>query len=388
MHHYSQKLTLRKDYINKSGKAALIILVTINRKLIKVPLNLYWEPRFYDFEKNELIPRGKKDQDMIDAYIVINKVRSDINDIFIKYRTTALSLSIEIFKRELAGSNSRKDFIEYMEKKVMYRYRGGLISEPTFLKHKGTVEKLKLFRDKIHFNDLSPQLFEDFNVFLRRKSKNSENSRWSRFKNIATYLNMARDEGIMFVNPFKNMHDRPKQVRGKMEFLTKEELGLLKQEYFKEELPPQLHRDLRNYLFSCYTGVRISDIGKLTEENIIGDELVFFPHKTIRFNKQIRIPLTKFAKSLISMDSYKLFEKISDQKTNSNLKVISEKVGITKKLSFHTARHTFATLFLQAGGKVEVLKELLGHSDLKTTMVYTHITADERRKQINLLENF
>ncbi|MNE42378.1 Tyrosine recombinase XerD [compost metagenome] len=72
---------------------------------------------------------------------------------------------------------------------------------------------------------------------------------------------------------------------------------------------------------------------------------------------------------------------------NENLKLIAEKAKISKELSFHTARHTFATLFLAAGGNIAVLKELMGHAAIKTTMVYVHIDAEQRKQQMSLMES-
>lgn len=146
-------------------------------------------------------------------------------------------------------------------------------------------------------------------------------------------------------------------------------------------------RELKSYLFSCHTGVRISDIAHLSNENIIGDELVFIPHKTRRFNRPVRIPLLSYAKKLIEGKKGLLLEKVADQKMNENLKLIAEKAKISKELSFHTARHTFATLFLAAGGNIAVLKELMGHAAIKTTMVYVHIDAEQRKQQMSLMES-
>lgn len=297
MHQYSQKLLIRKDYINKEGKSALYFQVIINRKIIKVNPRVSWDVTRYDFVKNELIPRGKKDQEWIDAKIIIDKVRSDINDIFIKYRTSDKLLTENLFYKELNAAGSKKDFIHYMESKVKYRFRGGLIDESTYKKHIGTVDRLKEFKNEIAFSELSARIFEDFNVFLKKVKKNSENTRWGRFKNISTYLNIAKDEGIVFENPFLNMNDKPKQVPGTIEYLTKQEVKKLKQLYEKNDLPGHLMRELKSYLFSCHTGVRISDIAHLSNENIIGDELVFIPHKTRRFNRPVRIPLLSYAKS-------------------------------------------------------------------------------------------
>jgi site-specific recombinase XerD len=80
-----------------------------------------------------------------------------------------------------------------------------------------------------------------------------------------------------------------------------------------------------------------------------------------------------------------VFETISSQKTNQSLKRIAKKANIDKALTFHVARHTFATMFLELGGAIETLQQLLGHADLSTTQIYAHIT--NKRKHIEM-ENF
>ena len=140
---------------------------------------------------------------------------------------------------------------------------------------------------------------------------------------------------------------------------------------------------LKKFLFACFTGLRISDVQKLTTENVIQDQLVFVAQKT---NKLTKLKLNDSAKQFFNQNN-PFTDNYEDQTINSTLKEIAKTLGIKKKISFHVARHTFATQFLLNGGKVEVLQQLLQHSKIDTTMIYVHIVEEHLNTQIHLLDN-
>ena len=76
---------------------------------------------------------------------------------------------------------------------------------------------------------------------------------------------------------------------------------------------------------------------------------------------------------------------MTDQKMNQHLKDVALHCDIKKKLSMHVGRHTFATRLLSRGGKLERLKELLGHVDIKSTMIYVHVSEEDMKHDVNLL---
>jgi site-specific recombinase XerD len=132
--------------------------------------------------------------------------------------------------------------------------------------------------------------------------------------------------------------------------------------------------------------LRISDLKSITDENIIGDTLVFNPVKGRRFDKFQKIPLTEKAKQFIQKEmSGKVFARYVDQSSNRILKKIQDTCSIPFRLTNHIGRHSFATLFLELGGSVEVLQKLMGHTKIATTMKYVHI--NEKRKE-DQMSNF
>ncbi len=105
-------------------------------------------------------------------------------------------------------------------------------------------------------------------------------------------------------------------------------------------------------------------------------------------NKDKNISLIDLAKKVINHEPKLFVEKFSDQYLNRELKIILRAIGITKKVTFHVSRHTFATNYLRAGGSVEKLKKLLGHSKIETTMIYVHIVNSEANEDIFRLDNY
>jgi len=131
-----------------------------------------------------------------------------------------------------------------------------------------------------------------------------------------------------------------------------------------------MHKNiLSKFLFSCFTGLRISDIKNIESEHIIGDYIVFVSEKT---GKLQRIQMNESAKKFIGKQK-PFNSNYTDEYTNRTLKDICKICGIKKRVTYHVSRHTFATNFIISGGNVTVLQKLLGHSKIEDTMIYVHI---------------
>jgi len=188
------------------------------------------------------------------------------------------------------------------------------------------------------------------------------------------YLHLADESG--FKTPLQWDKIKNKQFRGNRLFLTTDEINRL-YAYYASTFINETHKNVpARFLFSCFTGLRISDIQKLTPNNFIENWLVFTIEKTGILS---RIPLNETAKIFVQEEQ--VFQgKYSPEYINRELKEIAKVASIKKHLSFHISRHTFATNFLLSGGNVVKLQTLLGHSKIETTMVYCSHRgrADER----------
>lgn len=165
------------------------------------------------------------------------------------------------------------------------------------------------------------------------------------------------------------------------------------QEFQQERL--ERVRDL--FVFSCYTGISYIDIMNLTQDNILlgidGGNWIFTHRQKTKI--KVKIPLLGKAEEL--MNKYKdhpmtivsgtLFPKITNEKLNAYLKDVAFVCGIKKNLTFHMARHTFATtITLSNGVPIETVSKLLGHSKIATTQIYARVLERKVSEDINALK--
>lgn len=207
-------------------------------------------------------------------------------------------------------------------------------------------------------------------------------------KSLKRYVNVARKKGIITEYPFLNYTIRTEQVH--RDALTEKELEIL--EKYRESLS-EPNEVLNAFLFSCYTGLRYSDVRIFTKQNICTiNHKRWIVLKMYKTNKEIRIPLStifegkalKLTKS-ISRTRGILFHVGSNQQANRVLKRIAKEVGI-KKMTFHVARHTCATLLLYRGVSITTVQTVLGHQSVKTTQIYsavTDLTIEKELKKAN-----
>jgi site-specific recombinase XerD len=210
-----------------------------------------------------------------------------------------------------------------------------------------------------------------------------ENSILTYFNSLKAVFNQAIKEKLIGVNPFTYFR-KMKKPEVEKSFLSVEELKILAK---TESDRPEIKRA---FLFSCYTGLRLSDVQKLTWESVQGDKLDFRQQKTSGFEY---LPLNQTAQELIfskgkkilGMPESKVFNLPSQQTITLALKRWTEKAEISKKVTFHTARHTFATVALTQGVDLYTVSKLLGHTDIKNTQIYAKIVDEKKRTAINMM---
>ena len=205
---------------------------------------------------------------------------------------------------------------------------------------------------------------------------------------LSAMLNVAMQLGKINENPFihLSLSEKIRKPESQRQFLTVEELKRL----VKTECRNKTVKDA--YLFSCYSGLRISDIRQLTFDNIIYNNrqpmLALMMKKTKR---QVYIPLSRQALRLIPVGKYlgnrAIFHPLPCLTTiNSILKKWSRDAGIDKHITYHTSRHTFGTLMITAGADLYVTSKLMGHSDVRTTQIYAKIIDSKKIEAITKVE--
>ncbi len=385
----AKKLSVRlhaslKD-ANRKGEVQLYLLVIINRGRKAIPLKIYWPVEYYDFPNQQILKRGLKDKAFTDYSMIIQRELSKCNDIFVSFRLRDVPLSMDVFLEEYHQFHLKRDFILYMESKIADRYKRKAIEAQTKKNHSNTLKKLQDFHPKeLPFEAVTVKWCREFETHLRKKLGLAVNTVWTHMKDINSYLNFAKDEDeIPLKNPFQNGYSISSK-ESDVSALSVDELKILTEYHQSVTIPDNEYHVLTQFLFSCYTGLRISDLKAITGENIVGNELIFFPVKGRRFDKLQRIPITARAKAFIQTTvEGKIFPEYAPQVSNRMLKRIQQKTGLRIKLTNHVGRHSFSTIFLELGGSVEVLQTLLGHAKISTTMRYVHVKDKRKAEQMS-----
>ena len=355
-------------------------------------MNLYVKPHEYE-KASETISIEDNSEASRKMNALIHKAKSRAEDIFYDAMLKDRPLTRDSFADKYLYSTKVGDFLKFMEREI---------EEEAKIKRKSTVKNYyKTLRKLRSVYKFLP--FQEVNLDSVKKlqkqllSDGYETNTIGDFHKIfKKFINIAIQKGDLHKNPYENFNIR--FARTKREFLNQDELQILLDIYNTPSIVTDAHYSiLRYFLFMCFSGLRFQDLANLKTKDIKDGYLDFRPLKTKDIKMGHRIEINPILQRLIeeSLNSpfkkknQKVFDCITLQKTNVALKSLAAKAGIMKNLSCHVGRHTFATNFLTSGGKIEVLKEILGHSDIKTTMIYVHMVDKQRKEMMNTMsQNF
>ena len=242
-----------------------------------------------------------------------------------------------------------------------------------------TVTVLQEFRPGIDFKDITYTFLRDFEVHLKEKG-NSVNTIAKHLRQLRTLVSEAINQGYIPSDAYPFRKFKIKQEKGRKEFLTLNELRRLENLLVSDK---RLRHVLDAFLFCCYTGLRYSDFCQLTPENIIrvnGKRWLYF--KSVKTDVEIRLPLHLLfeGKALAVLERYDIvtdFAKIgSNSEANKYLVQLAALARIRKHITYHTARHTCATLLVHQGVPITTVQKLLGHTSVRTTEVYSEVLSN------------
>ena len=241
-----------------------------------------------------------------------------------------------------------------------------------------TITVLQEFRPGLDFKDITYTFLKDFEVHLKEKG-NSVNTVAKHMRQLRTLVNEAINQGYIPSDAYPFRKYKIKQEKGRKEFLTPDELKRLE----NLDVDKKLRHVLDAFLFCCYTGLRYSDFCQLTPENIIrvnGKRWLHF--KSVKTDVEIRLPLHLLfeGKALAVLERYDIvtdFAKIGpNSEANKHLAQLATLARIRKHITYHTARHTCATLLVHQGVPITTVQKLLGHTSVRTTEVYSEVLSN------------
>ena len=249
----------------------------------------------------------------------------------------------------------------------------------TSKKHTEEFMKWKYKVDDMDIQKLNYQFMTNYEFWLKSVRKCDHNTSMKYLSNFKKIVNICIKSGWLDRDPFVGFKMTKREVE--RPFLVEEELNRIIEKTF---LMPRMSQVRDIFIFCCYTGLAYADVEKLTREEITtgidGEKWIWTSRQ--KTESTTRIPLLPPALEIL--DRYKddpqclikkrLLPVLSNQKMNTYLKEIADACNITKKMTFHTARHTFATtVTLTNGVPIETVSKMLGHRNLKTTQHYAKI---------------
>lgn len=255
---------------------------------------------------------------------------------------------------------------------TLERYKTSLEHTRSFIKWKYNVEDMDISK-------LDYEFVSDYEFWLKSKRKCNHNTSIKYISNFRKIVNRCIRNGWLIKDPFAGFKMTKKEVERKV--LTQKEIQRILDKEFVTSRLEQV-RDI--FIFACFTGLSYADIKKLRQNEIVigvdGEQWIFTNRQ--KTDSSSRIPLLpiplniidKYRKHPLCNNKSMVLPVLSNQKMNSYLKEIADLCGIEKHLTFHLARHTFATtVTLSNGVPIESVSKMLGHKNIRTTQIYAKV---------------
>lgn len=388
---------IRRNQVNKEGKCAIMIRITVDGEYERINSTLTIEPELWDSAASKAIGRSSKIAEF-------NKRIEDIRHVIKEHYYDILNrhgyVTAEMVKNAFTGVTAKEEslvplYLQHLEdtKKLV----GLSKADPTYKKYERMYRRVVEFMKKkynitdIPLREIKLSFITDLEFFLRTEYKYSQNTTYKCMKFFKQVINKGIRAGLIFVDPFNGYKISCERVdRG---FLSEDELAKMMAKIFGSKRLEQV-RDI--FIFACFTGLAYIDLANLRVDNIqkmFDGRLWIVTHRQ-KTNTKVTVPLLPPALKILKkyegqfLDG-QLLPIITNQKLNCYLKEIAEICEINKNLTFHLARHTFATtMTLGKGVPIESVSKMLGHTNIQTTQIYARITNDKISKDMeNLAQN-
>ncbi len=376
---------LRKPKNYESGEMPIYLRITVDGQRTELAVGRKFDPDRWDAATGRAIGT-KADIRTLNAYLddmqfkiyELQRRMSEGNELFtaetIKNRFSGKAEKARTLVSVFEDHNDKMKVLvgAEFEKSTLQRYETCLMHTKDFMQSRYGISDIQV-------NKIDYAFLNDFEYYLRSVRKCGNNSAIKYIKNLGKIVRICLGNGWLTVNPYINY--KPKQKAVHREALTKEELlQLTKKKFDVERL--RTVRDM--FVFCCYTGLAYVDVHKLKRSELVKgiDNNLWIYTNRQKTDTLSRIPVLPAALSIIR--AYEdhpqcivkdtLLPIMSNQKMNAYLKEIADLCKIKKLLTFHIARHTFATtVTLNNGVPIESVAKMMGHTNIKTTQIYAKV---------------
>lgn len=373
---------LRSNYVNKEGKTSVMLRIYLNNERLSLgSTGVSVKSSQWDKEKERI--KGRTTE-ALNTNLQLDNIASGLQSIFRRIEMSDV-VSLERIKSEFLGKKEEIDTLMQLFEKHngdVAKQVGVSVGKATLQKYNVCKRHFSEFLEKqykrsdLKLTELTYVVIREFDLYLRTEVGQNPNTATKTMKTFKTITLLGQKMGVLLHDPFMNhrFHIEPVN-RG---FLTDEEILLIANKDLGISRL-ELVRDI--FIFSCFTGLAYIDVPNLTPDHIVtlGDKQWIMTQRQ-KTSVETNVLLLDIPKAIIAKyggkiyRNGKLFPMLTNQKTNSYLKEIADICGIKKNLTFHLARHTFATMSLSKGVPMESVSKMLGHTNIRTTQIYARIT--------------
>lgn len=376
---------VKRTKTNSNGLLPIFFRVTIDGERIEFSTKRYTQPDKWSAEGNRM--KGTSAETRA-TNLYLDTLKAKVYEYQQQLIREDEPVNAENMRNKILGIEKRKHMLvpifqqhnEEIKALVGKDYATAtLVRYETSLKHTIDFMKWKYKISDIDIRKIDHEFITSYEFYLKSVCKCCQNTTSKYIKNFGKIIRICLANGWIVKNPFINY--KSKMVEVERPFLSLEEIETI---FDKEFVSDRLNQVKDIFIFSCFTGLAYADVKKLSRKNIgigVDGNRWIFINRT-KTDTRSNIPLLPIAMAILEkyedhpqvVNQEKLLPILSNQKMNSYLKEIADACEINKELTFHIARHTFATtITLSNGVPIESVSKMLGHKNIKTTQHYAKI---------------
>jgi site-specific recombinase XerD len=382
----------------KDGSIPIYLRITVDGKRAEISIQLSVNANSWNSKK------GRVKGSLREATIInteLDLIYTKLYELNYQMAAKGESITAKRLKDTYTGKAESKKSLLVLYKTELDRIEGLIgkgYAKSTYTKYKTSYGhfkmflKLKLRCQDLLLVDIRNSISADYDYYLRAERGIGNNTVMKYMEHLRKIVYIAISNGYLTKDPFSNYKIKTESV--KKIYLIESEVNQLIETSLEID---RLTRVQDVFIFCCHTGLSFSDVRNLTKDNIVigidGNKWISSNRK--KTNEVIKVPLLDICLAIIekyqnnpySLSENKLLPVLSNQKMNKYLKEVADYCKISKNLTTHVARHTFATMALTKGISLATVSRLLSHKSVKTTQIYAQITDVKVAEEMRLLRN-
>ena len=375
----------QKTKIKSNGRVPVLARITINGKMSTFSTQVDVEPDSWDTKAGRTDGTSKEGK-RVNA--VLDQIYTSCQHTYYELQSQGKEITAERIKQKVTCTEEKTPHtLQELSDLFIHDYETLVLAQgygkESLFRYHVVQNRVMDFTKKeygvkdINLDQVDRRFLNKFYLWLRSEHNNANNTAVKVMQKLASIFKMGRDNGWITGNPFAQLKLHLDAVD--RSYLSKEELERV---YNKEFTSQRLEAVRDMFIFCCYTGLAYIDMKQLTYEEIVekqdGKKWIVTHRQKTKTN--VNVPLLDIPLMLI--EKYKgrgkdghVFPVLSNQKMNDYIKEIIAICDIDKDITWHSARHTFATtVTLENGVPIESVSKMLGHTNIKTTQIYARIT--------------